>query len=148
MKEFSQLKLNSGIKCLFWFLLICFSQVVVAQDYSKYNWYFGSSPYGILFNKSDNQPNQTDTQSTPFGNGASSVATDRISGDLLFYTDGEYVYDASHAQMSGWTGLNGATSANQSVAISPMPNSAGWYYILRIQQIIQPPGTFLSVLSI
>ncbi len=94
MKEFSQLNLNRGLKGLYLFLLICLSQVTVAQDYSTYNWYFGSSQYGILFNKSDNQPNQTDTQATPFGDGASAVATDRISGDLYFYTDGNFIYDA------------------------------------------------------
>ncbi|MCK5281711.1 MAG: PKD domain-containing protein, partial [Cyclobacteriaceae bacterium] len=129
MKEFSRLKMNSGKYYLFSFLLICLSQFVNAQNYSRYNWYFGNSQYGIIFNKSDDQPNQTDTQATPFGNGASAVATDRISGDLLFYTDGEYVYDATHTIMFNWTGLNGNTSANQSVAISPKPNSPGQYFI-------------------
>lgn len=114
---------------LFLFVLTIFSFNSIAQDYSKHNWYFGSSQYGILFNKSDDQPNQTDTQATPFGDAASAVATDRVSGDLLFYTDGEYVYDASHTLMSGWTGLNGNTSANQSVAISPRPGSSGQYFV-------------------
>ena len=129
MKEFSRLKMNSGKYYLFSFLLIFLSQIVNAQNYSRYNWYFGNSQYGIIFNKSDDQPNQTDTQATPFGNGASAVATDRISGDLLFYTDGEYVYDATHTIMFNWTGLNGNTSANQSVAISPKPNSPGQFFI-------------------
>ena len=129
MKVFTRVKMNSLKNFLFSLLILCLSQVVVAQDYATNNWYFGNSPYGILFNKSDDQPNQTDTQTTPFGNAASAVATDRVSGDLLFYTDGEYVYDATHTLMSGWTGLNGNSSANQSVAISPRPNSPGQYFI-------------------
>ena len=63
---------------LFLFVLAIFSFNSIAQDYSKHNWYFGSSQYGILFNKSDDQPNQTDTQATPYGNAASAVATDRV----------------------------------------------------------------------
>lgn len=129
MKEVLRLIKNSGRIYLFLLLFLCLTPLVNGQDYSRYNWYFGNSPYGILFNKSDDLANQTDTQSTPFGDGASAVASDRISGDLLFYTDGEYVYDGSHAQMLGWSGLNANTSANQSVAISPMPNASGWYYI-------------------
>lgn len=129
MREFLRLIMDSTKGCLFLVLFICLAQLVHAQNYTQYNWYFGDSPYGILFNKSDDLANQTDTQATPFGIGASAVATDRISGDLLFYTDGANVYDGNHSQMLGWTGLNGNTSANQSVVISPMPNLPGWYYI-------------------
>ena len=129
MKEISKLFIVKGKNFLPLLLLIAIPILTLAQDYSKHNWYFGSSPYGILFNKSNNQPNQTDTQATPFGNVAAAVATDRVSGDLLFYTDGEYVYDATHTLMSGWVALNGNTSGNQGVAISPRPNSAGQFFI-------------------
>ncbi len=140
MKECSILKINNWKNHFILFLFICLSQFVFAQDYSMHNWYFGNSPYGILFNKSDNQPNQTDTQTQPFGNAASAVATDRVSGDLLFYTDGNFVYDASHAQMDGWTGLNGNTSGNQGVAISPRPNSPGQYLIFTNTANYPAPG--------
>ncbi len=129
MKEFSRLNMKRRKIYLFLFLLISVTTFVSAQNYTRYNWYFGNSQYGILFNKSDDQPNQTDTQATPFGKGASSVATDRISGDLLFYTDGDFVFDASHNTMFDWIGLNGNPSANQGVAISPRPNNDGQYYI-------------------
>ena len=118
MKEFSRLKMKSGKNYLFVLILCCLPLVVSAQDYSKHNWYFGNSQYGILFNKSDDQPNQTDTQATPYGNAASAVATDWVSGYLLFYSDGQNVYDATHNTMPSSVPLNGNTSANQSVAIS------------------------------
>ena len=140
MKEISRLITNDRKNYLSLFLLIVLPFIADAQDYSKHNWYFGNSQYGILFNKSDDQPNQTDTQATPFGNAASAVATDRISGDLLFYTDGEYVYDATHTQMFGWTGLNGNTGGNQGVAVSPRPNSTGQYFIFTNTANYPAPG--------
>ena len=110
------------MKGLFSFLLVCLSQIVIAQDYSKYNWYFGNSQYGILFNKSDNQPNQTDTQSTPFGNGASAVATDRISGDLLFYTDGLYEGQNGEDQQFGMERVCKLLTEHQSMGVQELIN--------------------------
>src|SRR5690606_33146875 len=49
--------------------------------------------------------------------------------DLLFYTDGEKVYDASHRLMPGGENLGGNTQANQAAAISPVPGTPGQYYI-------------------
>ena len=142
------MNMNRGMRYLFILVFISLFLPGNAQDFSKHNWYFGNSQYGILFNKSDDQPNQTDTQTTPFGNAASAVATDRISGDLLFYTDGNNVYDASHAQMSGWTGLNGNTSANQSVSITPRPNSPDQFLIFTNTANYPAPGNvFVSTVN-
>ncbi|NJN26485.1 MAG: PKD domain-containing protein [Cyclobacteriaceae bacterium] len=110
------------------FLILCFGDSY-AQDFSRHNWFFGNSQYGILFNKSDNEPNQTSLQALPYGNAASAVASDPVSGDLLFYTDGQQVFDASHATMSPGITLNGNASANQGVAISPVPGNPDQYYI-------------------
>lgn len=109
--------------------LIISAQFAFGQNFTRHNWLFGNSDYGIIFNKSDDQPNQTDTQATPFGTGGSAVASDRVTGDLLFYSDGNRVYDASHALMSGWVALSGNTAGNQSVAISPRPANPDQYYI-------------------
>ncbi len=109
--------------------LMLLATTVSGQDYTRHNWLFGDSEYGIIFNKSDDQPNQTDVQATPFGTGGSAVATDRITGDLLFYSDGNRVYDATHALMSGWVALVGNPAGNQGVAISPRPGNQDQYYI-------------------
>ncbi|MCG8308033.1 MAG: PKD domain-containing protein [Cytophagales bacterium] len=123
-------------------LLFVFSFIPgFAQNFSRHNWYFGNSPYGILFNKSDNQPNQTDTQATPYGNAASAVATDRVSGDLLFYTDGNSVYDATHQTMPSGVPLNGNANGNQGVAISPRPGFPGQYLILTNDAVYPGAGT-------
>ena len=88
MREFLRLKMDRSRGSMFLFVFICLAQFVNAQNYTTYNWYFGDSQYGILFNKSDGQANQTDLQATPFGTGGSAVATDRVSGDLLLKIDG------------------------------------------------------------
>jgi hypothetical protein len=84
---------------------------LLAQNYSRHNWFFGNSADAIVFNKSDNEPMWVDVQGTPFGQGGSAVATDPLSGELLFYTDGLSVFDASHNIMPDGTGLLGIALA-------------------------------------
>jgi gliding motility-associated-like protein len=129
-------------------MAILFSQIVLAQDFTKHNWYFGNSSFGVFFNKSDDQPNQVDTQATPFGNAGAAVATDRISGDLLFYTDGNRVYDGTHQLMAGWSTLTGNTAGNQNVAISPRPNNPDQFYIFANTATNLAPGDiFFSTIN-
>lgn len=140
--------MNRSKNWLVLFLATLLSQFVFAQDFTKHNWYFGNSQYGIIFNKSDDQPNQVDTQATPFGAGGAAVATDRISGDLLFYTDGDQVYDASHQRMSGWVALAGYPAGNQNVAISPRPNNPDQFYIFSNTANYPAPGNvFFSTVN-
>ncbi|MFZ6011645.1 MAG: PKD domain-containing protein, partial [Bacteroidota bacterium] len=61
--------------------------------------------------------------------GGSAVATDATNGNLLFYTDGANIYDASNAIMPSGTGLAGTTSANQPVAITKVPGQANQFYV-------------------
>lgn len=121
----------SWISQILAFFITVLSCQVSAQDLNRHNWFFGSSSNGIVFNISNNQPTLFTTKATPFGSSASAVATDRASGDLLFYTDGVNVYDATHTTISGWTGpgLNANSAGNQAVAISPRPNFPGQYLI-------------------
>ncbi len=100
-----------------------------AQDLSQHNWYFGNSANGIRFNRGTNQAQLTTNQALPFGMGGAAVATDPATANLLFYTDGVRVYDASHVVMSNGTGLNGQANANQPVAIAPMPGQPNRYFI-------------------
>src|SRR5690242_2224935 len=72
---------------------------LIAQNFSAYNWYFGNSPRGLRFSRSDNSASLVTNQFTPFGQGGSAVASDPASGNLLFYTDGTRVIDASHTPM-------------------------------------------------
>ncbi|NJN41683.1 MAG: hypothetical protein HC811_05045, partial [Flammeovirgaceae bacterium] len=118
------------IRNFFLFLLVlCASSPVLAQGLDKHNWYFGNSPTGIRFNRVNNTPSIVSNQANPFGTGGSAVATDPSNANLLFYTDGSAVYDACHLQMLNGGGLSGNTSANQPVALSPVPGQPNKYYV-------------------
>ncbi len=94
---------------------------VSAQSYSNLNWYFGNSQRNFRFVR----PNYTtENISLPnnLGTGGSAVATDPITGVLLFYTDGVTVYDAFDNALS--PNLNGNSTFNQGVVICTNPEDS------------------------
>jgi len=119
--------LRTNLLRSFLFALLPFG--VMAQGFSGYNWYFGNSPQGLRFSRSDNSASLVTNQATPFGTGGSAVASDQVNGNLLFYTDGANIYDVSHAVMPNGTGLTSNTSGNQPVAIAKVPGQDNQYYI-------------------
>ena len=100
-----------------------------AQDLVKSNWYFGNSTNGIQFNRSTKIATAITDQATPFGTGGSSVASDPANANLLFYTDGNNVYDACHGIMINGTGLAANSAGNQPTAISSIPGNPNKYFI-------------------
>ncbi len=111
------------------FLSVISGNQAFGQDFSDYNWYFGNSVDGIIFNKFNDEPLVVNDQIIPFGNGGSAVATDASNGQLLFYTDGLNIYDATHNLMLNGGGILGNNSINQPAAICPIPNDQGKYYV-------------------
>lgn len=110
-------------------LLALLPMAVMAQGFSGYNWYFGNSPNGIRFSRSTDSATLVSNQAVPFGTGGSAVASDQVNGNLLFYTDGNDVFDVSHTVMPNGTGLGANTSGNQAVAIAKVPGQATQYYV-------------------
>lgn len=100
-----------------------------AQTLTHNNWYFGNSADGIRFNRSNNTATAVTNQATPFGTGGSAVASDPATANLLFYTDGNAVYDACHMQMLNGAGLTANSAGNQPVAISAVPGQVNKYFI-------------------
>ncbi len=113
------------------FLVWCVAgtTAALAQDLSQHNWYFGNSNKGIRFNRSTNKPSLITNKATPFGMGGSFVATDPSTGDLLFYTDGNTVYDITNTPMPNGGGLAGLNSANQPVVGCLIPGDSLKYLI-------------------
>lgn len=116
-------------RSLLFFLVINFATPAVAQHYAGHNWYFGNSSQAIRFNRSDNSASLINSKAIPFGTGGSAVATDPLTGNLLFYTDGANVYDVSNTVMLNGASLNANTTENQPVAICKVPGSTSRYYI-------------------
>ena len=99
-------------------------------DYSDIFWLYGQSTYGITFRKSDFTAELDSIQNPNFGIGGSAVATDPITGDLLFYTDGNVVYDRGHTLIDGYSaGLNGNTSSNQPAVVTALPGQTHQYLL-------------------
>jgi gliding motility-associated-like protein len=119
--------------------------VTQAQDFTRHNWYFGNSNSAIRFSRSDNTASLATNQKTPFGTGGSAVVSNPVNGDLVFYTDGSVIYDISGtlAAMPNGTGLSGNTTANQPVAVCPVPGASNQYYVFTNNALAAAGGTVL-----
>jgi gliding motility-associated-like protein len=110
---------------------IClFSQSLHAQKEGAV-WYFGQNA-GLDFNEYYPRP-LTDGQITTREGVASICDKD---GQLLFYTDGQKVYNRNHAIMDNGDGLFGDASSTQSSIIVPKPGSTTEYYIFTVDQAV------------
>ena len=138
-----------GIRyCLIGCLNLTSFLTVQAQinDYREIFWMFGQSDYNITFKKSDFSAELDSIQNPAFGRGGGAVATDPITGELLFYTDGNVVYDRSHQLIDNYSpGLNGNTTANQPAGVTGLPGLINQYLILSNSASFSTGGSIFSV---
>jgi gliding motility-associated-like protein len=90
-------------------------------------WYFGYNA-GLDFSTGNPIALNNSQQQTVEGSATISDA----GGQLLFYTDGNFVWNKNHEIMSNGTGLLGNPSSTQSAVIIPKPNSISIYYIITV----------------
>lgn len=122
---------------LFIFLSI-FSQAFYAQNETN-NWYFGG--YSSLdFNNGQINIQYDSNMTTPAG--CSSIS-DR-DGNLMFYTNGETVWNKNHEIMENGEDLNAEITNNQSCIIIPDPNDDNIYFILTTRISQSGGGIFYS----
>lgn len=88
-------------------------------------WYFGRNA-GISFNTEP--PTVLSDSKMLTMEGCSSISDE--NGNLLFYTDGQIVWNRFHQKMSNGTGLNGNGSSTHSSVIVKKPYSDSIYYII------------------
>lgn len=110
---FTNLKLFTLVLTLF----LGFSKENLAQLEGA-NWYFGTYA-GLDFSNGNPTPLFDGQLST--SEGCASVSNN--NGDLLFYTDGMFVYNKNHNQMPNGSGLHGNPSSTQSAVICPKPGT-------------------------
>ena len=114
-----------------YFFTIFFSIIFlssIAQIESKINiWYFGTNA-GIDFNYG--VPHALEDGAMVTGEGCATACDE--DGNLLFYTDGQTVWDKQHSIMPNGTGLMGNFSASQSGIIVPYPDSTNLFYIFTV----------------
>ena len=105
-------------------LALPWSQVILAQGYNNNEWIFGNCSTGahpyLSFGKGQTASVQTlpeNVISIAGGSFNNAVAIDPITGQPLFYTNGELVYDYSGNIIKGnEAGLNGNYQGRQTVA--------------------------------
>jgi len=96
------------------------------EDKSEMHWYFGTNA-ALDFNSGE--PVSVSGSQLVANEGSACISDD--NGDLLFYTDGLNIWDASNTIMPNGSGLMGgaSTSAWNQVLIVPRPNNADQYYV-------------------
>jgi hypothetical protein len=94
------------------------------------NWYFGNSA-GITFNT--DPPTCLLGGQTQIQEGCATVS-DRF-GNLMFYTDGQKVWNKNHKIMPNGTGLTGDPSSTQSGMFVPNPQNTSEYFVFTVSAV-------------
>ena len=115
-------------------LLLLFLLPILSIGQNEFNqWHFG---YNVKLDFNSGTPVVSNQSALSSIEGATSVAD--CDGALLFYSDGETVYNKNHSVMTNGTNLKGVSalySSTQSVLIVKRPKSAGIYYIFTASDI-------------
>lgn len=88
------------------------------------HWYFGNGA-GLDF--SNGSPVAVTNSQMEAGEACSSISD--FNGNLLFYTDGDTIWDKNHNIMPNGYGLNGCESSAQGSLIIPQPGNDSLYYV-------------------
>lgn len=122
---------------LLFLLLFCFTFTLSlsAQNFTTHNWLFSNNDQGIHFGKELGSEPIVESGKIPLSNiGEKLSVSDPTTGELLFYSDGTNIYDASHSIMLGNVGLSFNLNAIQGMAASPIPgiaNDSSFYVFTR-----------------
>jgi WD40 repeat protein len=123
------------------FALTFFSQAARAQRPTD-KWYFGRQA-GLDF--SSGTPTALLDGAMTTYEGCATATTKR--GELLFYTDGQTVWNRQHQPMPGGRHLMGSGSSTQSALIVPDPGSGNIFYIFTVAAQGSPDGLRYSVVD-
>lgn len=123
-------------------LLLAALQGLYAQKEANI-WHFGTNA-GLDFNSGNPTPLLDGQIAT--NEGVASIAD--ADGNLLFYTEGMYVFNKNHELMQNGIGLMGDTSTSQSAVIVPKPLSLTTYYIFTLSLEGNEPGLRYSEIDI
>ncbi|MCB9234875.1 MAG: gliding motility-associated C-terminal domain-containing protein [Bacteroidia bacterium] len=121
----------------FLFFVVCSGQIFAQKQGNI--WYFGNLA-GVDFNSGSPVADLNGALITD--EGCASICD--ANGALLFYTDGQEVYDATHTQMPNGFGLKGNASSTQSAVIVPDPANVKKYYIFTVDNLAGSDGLMYS----
>ncbi|HKZ36410.1 MAG TPA: PKD domain-containing protein, partial [Chryseolinea sp.] len=101
------------------------------QDQRANIWYFGNQA-GLDFNPLPENPVAPITNGVMNAPAGTATISDR-NGQVIFYTDGESVWNRANVQIA--TGIGGDQNSSQSAIIMPVPGDETLYYIFTTQDI-------------
>ena len=129
-------------KLLLSFLLLLFFKEPANAQFGNV-WTFGNG-YGIDFNSG--QPVQLPLNSILSAEGCATVCDS--SGQLLFYTNGESVWDRNNNLMQNGDSIGGDQSSTQSSTIIPFPNLPSKYFIFTTDRESGGKGLRYSIVDL
>jgi len=107
------------------FIFLLSSTIAIAQ-LENTNWYFGIQT-ALNFNDGTSPPTLL-TNSAMSTEWSSATISDDL-GNLLFYTNGKSIWNASHQIMANGNNILGNTDISQDVVIVPIPGDPDKYYV-------------------
>lgn len=107
--------------------LLLLSTGVSAQKQANI-WYFGEYA-GLTFEQNDPMPLHN---SGMISFASPSVASDPLTGNLLFYSNGEQVWNGNHEVMPNGSALTGDSRSTNNAYIVPVPNMNNLYYLFTL----------------
>lgn len=121
------------------FLLLITSYLAHSQNEAT-NWFFGSQA-GLQFNYSKPVPIKNGGMFTQEG---CAVISDKITGELLFYSNGRNVWNRKHQLMPNGQDfpIDCWSSITQSALIVPDPSDESKFYLFSIYYTTTPGGDF------
>jgi hypothetical protein len=117
---------------LIYILLYCLTVVSLPSQKEYFNWYFGWK-VGFTFNTTDSIPLKLSDSKMGSHGGTASISDSK--GNLLFYTNGENVWNRKHEIMPNGSGLHGDLATNQSSLIVPKPGESSKYYLFTADNV-------------
>lgn len=116
------------IAYIFFLFIFCNQGKLLCQNETS-KWYFGSGA-GLDF--MTNPPTVLTNGSLWAPEGCSTISDQ--AGNLLFYTDGETVWNSTHSVMGNGNGLLGSNEASQSCIIVKQPGNSNIYFIFTLDE--------------
>ncbi|MFT4785482.1 MAG: gliding motility-associated-like protein [Cyclobacteriaceae bacterium] len=110
-------------------MIMVLSTLSNAQIISETQWFFGQSSANLQFDKNGQLVYEEERMNPAVGIGGTAVVSDPFNGNLLFYSDGQNVYDASHQVAFGGANLGGTGNLNQNSVVAPFPGTNDQYLL-------------------
>ncbi|HSI90866.1 MAG TPA: hypothetical protein VK927_07080, partial [Adhaeribacter sp.] len=129
---FNMFRTMYHIRSLLLLTLLLFLPVLIFRVQAQgeaANWFFGQGA-GLHFNPDGSVAN-IPGNAMPASQSSASISDKQ--GNLLFYTNGETVWNRQHQVMQNGSGLLGFPDGSQTCIIIPHPGNPAHYYIFHLQ---------------